>query len=252
MTADPTDALTGRRALVTGGNRGIGLACVRALADAGAAVVFTARSEAKVAEALAGLPAGVEGRAVDATDRAGMAALLGGGFDVMIVNAGVIEPIGALDAVPIDAWARTIEINLVAAFYAIQQAIPSMLARGGGTIVNLSSGAARGAMEGWSAYCASKAALAMVTQSVHKEFGDRGIRVFGFAPGVVDTDMQGVIRASGINPVSRIPRENLAPADAPARAIVWLCTPAADPLAGREVDIRHEDFRRAAGLPPLA
>ncbi len=248
MTTD----LTGRRALVTGGNRGIGLACVRALAEAGAAVAFTARSEAKVAEALAGLPAGVEGRAVDVTDRAGMAALLGEGFDVVINNAGVVEPIGALDVVPIDAWARTIEINLTSAFFAIQQAIPPMLARGGGTIVNLSSGAARGAMEGWSAYCASKAALAMVTQSVHKELGGRGIRVFGFAPGVVDTDMQGVIRASGINPVSRIPRETLVRADAPARAIVWLCGPEADPLAGRELDIRHEDFRRAAGLAPLS
>jgi NAD(P)-dependent dehydrogenase (short-subunit alcohol dehydrogenase family) len=244
--------LAGRRALVTGGNRGLGRACVRALADAGASVGFTARSEAKVAEALAGLPAGVEGRVADATDRAAMAALLAEGLDILVNNAGVIEPIGPLDRVPIDAWARTIEINLVAAFFAAQQAIAPMLARGGGTIVNVSSGAARGAMEGWSAYCASKAGLAMVTQSLHKEFGDRGIRVFGFAPGVVDTDMQATIRASGINPVSRIPRENLAPADGPARAIAWLCTPAADPLAGRELDIRHEDFRRAAGLPPLA
>jgi NAD(P)-dependent dehydrogenase (short-subunit alcohol dehydrogenase family) len=114
--------------------------------------------------------------------------------------------------------------------------------------VNLSSGAARGPMEGWSAYCAGKAGLAMITRAVHKEFGAQGIRIFGFAPGVVDTDMQAVIRASGINPVSKIPRENLAAPDDAAHGIAWLCTPAADALAGEEVDVRHEDFRRAAGL----
>jgi NAD(P)-dependent dehydrogenase (short-subunit alcohol dehydrogenase family) len=84
------------------------------------------------------------------------------------------------------------------------------------------------------------------------EFGALGVRVFGFAPGVVDTGMQGLIRASGINPVSQLPRETLAPADQPARAIVWLCTPAADALAGKEIDVRDPGLRAAAGLPPLA
>jgi NAD(P)-dependent dehydrogenase (short-subunit alcohol dehydrogenase family) len=84
---------------------------------------------------------------------------------------------------------------------------------------------------------------------VHAEFGDRGIRIFGFAPGVVDTDMQATIRASGINPVSKIPREELASPDDAAHAIAWLCTPAADAFAGQEVDVRHAAFRHAAGLP---
>ena len=88
----------------------------------------------------------------------------------------------------------------------------------------------------------------MLTQCVAKDYGDRGIRAFGFAPGVVDTDMQGSIRASGINPVSQIPRANLAPPEEPAWAIAWLCTPEADAFAGQEVDVRHEPFRRAAGL----
>ncbi len=92
----------------------------------------------------------------------------------------------------------------------------------------------------------------MLTRSVHMEYGGQGIRVFGFAPGVVDTDMQGAIRASGINPVSKLPRESLAPAAEPARAVAWLCTPAADVLAGQELDIRAPDLRAAAGLPPLA
>jgi hypothetical protein len=76
--------------------------------------------------------------------------------------------------------------------------------------------------------------------------------VFGFAPGVVDTDMQGVIRASGINAVSKIPRENLAGVAGPAHGIVWLCTPAADGYAGQEVDVRDAAFRVASGLPVLS
>jgi NAD(P)-dependent dehydrogenase (short-subunit alcohol dehydrogenase family) len=84
---------------------------------------------------------------------------------------------------------------------------------------------------------------------VHLEYGPGGVRVFGFAPGVVDTDMQGSIRASRMNPVSQIPRETLAPADVPAHAIAWLCTPAADVYAGQEVDVRNPEFRAACGLP---
>ena len=183
--------LSGRTALVTGGNRGIGLAAVQHLAKAGARVTFTARSE------------------------------------------------------------ENIETNLVAAFHAIQVAVPGMVNRGGGTIVNLSSGAAHRPMEGWSAYCAGKAGLAMVTRCVHEEWSGHGIRAFGFAPGVVDTDMQGAIRASGINPVSQLPRASLAPPDHPGWAIAWLCTPEADGLAGQELDIRTNPFRSAAGLEPL-
>jgi NAD(P)-dependent dehydrogenase (short-subunit alcohol dehydrogenase family) len=91
----------------------------------------------------------------------------------------------------------------------------------------------------------------MLTRSIHLEYGGQGIRCFGFAPGVVDTDMQGSIRASGINPVSQIPRENLAPAHEPARAIAWLCTPAADALAGQELDVRNPDLRKSVGLRAL-
>ena len=244
--------LSGRTAVVTGGNRGIGFATVRALAGAGARVTFTARTEAGLGEALRDLGGTAEGVLCDATDRAGMAGLVGRGFDILVNNAGVIGPIGHLgDADPLD-WARNIEINLVGAVHAIQAALPAMLARGGGTIVNLSSGAAHKPMEGWSAYCAGKAGLAMVTRSLHLEYAARGVRAFGFAPGVVDTDMQGAIRASGMNPVSQLPRASLAPAERPAWAIAWLCTAEADPLAGQELDIRADPFLSVSGLEAAA
>ncbi len=245
--------LTGKTALVTGGNRGIGLATVRALAVAGADVHFTARSAANIAAAQRELgDVRATGHHANMTDRLAMTTLFETGFDILINNAAIVGPIGRILDVSVEDWAQNIDINLASAFHATQLALGHMVAKGGGTIVNISSGAAHRPQEGWSAYCAGKAGLAMLTRSVHMEYGDAGIRVFGFAPGIVDTDMQGTIRASGINPVSKIPRADLAPADQPARAITWLCTPAADALAGQELDIRAPDFRAAAGLPPLA
>ncbi|QLQ18384.1 MAG: SDR family NAD(P)-dependent oxidoreductase [Exiguobacterium profundum] len=112
-------------------------------------------------------------------------------------------------------------------------------------------GAARRPLEGWSAYCAGKAGLAMLTRSVHLEYGAAGVQVYGFAPGVVDTGMQGEIRASGMNEVSQIPRAALALADQPARAIAWLCGPQAAGLAGQELDVREPGLRASAGAVTL-
>jgi NAD(P)-dependent dehydrogenase (short-subunit alcohol dehydrogenase family) len=244
--------LTGKTALVTGGNRGIGLATVRALAVAGAEVHFTARSAANLAAAQRDLgEIRATGHLANMTDRIAMATVLDQAFDILINNAAVIGPIGRILDVSAEDWAQGIDINLTSAFHATQRALGHMVAKGGGTIVNISSGAAHRPQEGWSAYCAGKAGLAMLTRSIHLEYADHGIRVFGFAPGVVDTDMQGAIRASGINPVSKLPRESLAPPNEPARAIAWLCTPAADALAGQELDVRAPDLRAAAGLHRL-
>jgi NAD(P)-dependent dehydrogenase (short-subunit alcohol dehydrogenase family) len=245
--------LSGKTALVTGGNRGIGLATVRALAEAGAEVHFTARSAANLAAAQRELgDTRATGHHANMTDRIAMATVLEQGFDILINNAAVIAPIGRILDISSEDWAKSIDINLTSAFHATQLALRQMVANGGGTIVNISSGAAHRPQEGWSAYCAGKAGLAMLTRSVHLEYAAQGIRIFGFAPGVVDTDMQGAIRASGINPVSKLPRESLAPAQEPASAIAWLCTPAADPFAGQELDVRAPDLRQAAGLQPLA
>ena len=154
--------------------------------------------------------------------------------DVLVNNAGVIEPIGMVGAADPTEWARSIEINLIGAYYAIRAVLPGMIERGHGDIINVSSGAALRPQEGWSAYCAGKAGLAMLTRSIDLEHRAAGIRVFGFQPGTTDTDMQVTIRASGINMVSKIPREQLTPVAHPARAIVYLCTREADDLAGKE------------------
>jgi NAD(P)-dependent dehydrogenase (short-subunit alcohol dehydrogenase family) len=249
--------LTGRVAMVTGGSRGIGAAAAMALAKAGAAVVLVARDGA-AASRVAGMITdnGGEacGLACDVVDYACVERIVQeteqrfGRADILVNNAGVIEPIGPLVKSDPATWQRNIEINLTGAYNVVRAVLPQMVEAGGGTVINLSSGAAHRALEGWSAYCAAKAGLAMLTNAITLETAGLGIRVFGLAPGVIDTDLVGQIRASGINHISQIPRANLAPVEHPAAAIVYLCSAAADDLIGKEVLLRDPEFRQRIGL----
>jgi len=249
--------LAGKVAIVTGASRGIGAAAANALARAGAAVVLAARDgalSARVAETIIANGGRAHGVACDVADYASVEGMLGeterqfGPVDILINNAGVIEPIAALAEGDPAAWARNIGINLAGGYHTIRAVLPGMLRAGGGTIVNLSSGAAHRPLEGWSAYCAAKAGLAMLTEALALETAGAGIRVFGLAPGVIDTDMQVSIRASGVNRISRIPRADLASVEHPAAAIRYLCTAAANDLAGSEVSLGDPEFRRRIGL----
>ena len=245
-------------AIITGAGRGIGAAAARSLADSGARVIVSAREQAKAEAVVETFRAGT-GIAVacDVIDREQEARLVSeterrfGKPSILINNAGVVAPIGLLDVVSPEAFARAIQVTLIGAAFACQAVLPAMIEAGRGRIINLSSGAAQRPFEGWSAYSAAKAGLAMLTRSLALEYSGAGIEAFGFSPGVVDTDMQAEIRASGINAVSHLPRLSLAPAEEPAAAIAYLCSVASDDLAGQEIDIRIAEFRRAAGLPAL-
>ena len=89
---------------------------------------------------------------------------------------------------------------------------------------------------------------AINTAKIALETAGQGIRVFGFSPGTIDTDMQVKIRASGINPVSQIPRGNLAPVEHAVRGLLYLCDSASDDLIGQDVSIRDEAVRLRVGL----
>ena len=250
-------SLAGKVVIMTGGSRGIGAAAALAMAREGAALMITARDGAAAATIAAEIQA-AGGRAAsmasDVSDFASVTDLVVqtekqlGPVDVLVNNAGIIEPIAGIAEADPAAWARNIQINLVGAFHGVRAVLPGMIARGGGTIINISSGAAHRPLEGWSAYCTGKAGLAMMTQAIALENAAHRIRVFGFAPGTVDTEMQVTIRASGVNVISKIPRGDLAPVDHPARALVYLCTPAADDLAGSELSLRDEALRVRVGL----
>lgn len=248
-------ALVGKSVLITGASRGIGAAAARAFAAAGAKVSLVARSRNEIAD-LAGelgadralaIPCDVSrywemAAAVDATVEEF------GGLDVLVANAGVIEPIAPVAASDPEDWAKLVEINLTGVYHGVRAALPVMLEAGGGTILAVSSGAASHPLEGWSAYCASKAGAAMLLRCVDLETRQDGIRAIGLSPGTVATDMQAVIRESGVNPVSQLDWSDHIPPDWPARALVWLATPAADDLVGTEVSLRDAAILRRIGL----
>lgn len=242
----PTEDANRPVAIVTGASRGLGRAIAEELAKRGMAVVVAARDLAaceEVAREIRGVGGEALAVACDITSRGEVEAVVRealahfGRLDVLVNNAGTIEPICRLSECDIEAWERSIRVNLLGAFYAIRAVLPHFQEAGGGVIIDISSGAAQRPLEGWSAYCSSKAGLAMLTRCVAHEQGDDGILAYGVRPGVVDTDMQVKIRASGVNEVSQLPRESLLPPEVPARFVADLCLLRPKELSGTELSV---------------
>ena len=246
--------MQGKVVAITGASRGIGAAAVRAFVAAGARVAALARNEAQVAELAAELGPDVMALGCDVSDWTSLQAAISavtarsGRIDVLVNNAGVIEPIARLSDADTAAWGKSIDINLKGVFHGMKAVLPQMRTQGAGTIITVSSGAATNPLEGWSAYCAGKAGALMLTRAAHLEEGPQGIRILGLSPGTVATDMQVKIKASGVNSVSQIDFATHIPADWPARALVWMCGPEADDWLGRDISLRDESVRRAVGL----
>lgn len=257
MTTTPD--LTGKTAIVTGASRGIGAAAARHLATLGAHVVLAARSATaitRLADEITDTGGMATAVATDVADNDAVAALIHGAvsltgrLDLLVNNAGLIDPIARIMDSDPEAWAGIIDVNVKGVYYGLRHAMPVMAAQeGGGTIVNISSGAANSFLEGWSHYCASKAAVQRLTGVAHKEAHGMGVRVFGLSPGTVATEMQEQIRASGINPVSQIPWENHITPDWVARAIAFLTTADADQWLGTDFSLKVDEGRAAIGMP---
>lgn len=248
-----THELNGKVVAITGASRGIGAATAREFAKLGAKVVLLARGRDAIAD-LAGeignsalaVPCDVTRYwEVDAAFNAAVSEF--GALDVVINNAGVIEPVARIEHADPEAWGQAIDINLKGTFNGIHAALPHMSGRGG-TIIGISSGAATNPLEGWSHYCASKAAALMLTRSLHKEMGDRGIRALGLSPGTVATQMQVEIKASGVNPVSELDWSDHVPPEWPAKALAWMCTAEADAYLGGDISLRDDAIRASVGL----
>jgi NAD(P)-dependent dehydrogenase (short-subunit alcohol dehydrogenase family) len=257
--------LHGRLALVTGAGRGIGRATALALAHAGARVTVTARSEDEIESVAREIAdAGGEARAVaaDVADAGEMRRLFtaAGPVDILVTSAGVIQPIAfTADADP-DVWLRNIAVNLSGVFLGCRFALPGMLARGWGRIINVSSGGAKGLTEGWGAYAAAKAGVEALTRTIAAETAGTGVRANAIQPGIVDTAMQVEIRASTPEGFSQHNLERYRsykergmlrdPAD-PAKLIMWLLGPEAEEVNGQILRIDDAEVAEKIGTVPM-
>ncbi len=246
--------MTGKTVVITGASRGIGEAAAHIFAAAGANVVLTARSAGQIgaiADAIGDKALAVTcdvSRYADVKAVIDAAVAKFGTVDVLINNAGVIEPIGPMIESDPDEWGHVIDVNLKGVYYGMRAVMPLMVAQGGGTVLTISSGAAHRAIEGWAHYCASKAGAKMMNEALHQEAAGQGIRAIGLSPGTVATQMQREIKSSGINAVSKLNWDDHIPPEWVARTLLWMCSDDADDFLGEEVSLRDVEIRKRASV----
>lgn len=224
----------GKVAIVTGASSGIGRATAAMLAERGARVVAFARRAAELedlARASGGRIAAVTGDVADlaAVERAfGTAESRFGRCDLLVNNAGVVE-VAPLVETTLEQWEATFAVNVRGAFLACRRALPSMIERGTGNIVNVSSISGVLATEkfpGYVAYCASKAAVISLTEALAVEVAKKGVRVNCVSPGSVDTPMWAEV--SGGAPAAMTAAEV-------AEAILFLASDRSRPMNGQNL-----------------
>lgn len=229
--------LAGRVALVTGGGRGIGRGIALELARAGARVAVAARSAGEIEETAA--EAGGIAIRADMSDREAVERMVEraeselGPLDVLVCNAGMmLREDGAAWSVEAEDWWRVFEVNVLGVYLCCRAAIPRMLARGGGRIVNVASGAAYLPGLRDTAYSASKAAVHRFSENLANQLAPHGIPVFSISPGLVRTAMT---EGTFADDAPWTPPE-LAP-----RLVRALASGRLDALSGRYVHAEHDD-----------
>ena len=225
MTAIPD--LKGRVALVTGGSRGIGAAIARTLAEAGAAVAVNYRERATEAEAVVAGITSKSGRAIavaaDVSQTSAVTKMVNhvtaalGPIDILVNNAG-IAIVRGIDDLTEAEFDQTISVNLKSAFLCTQAVLPAMRARKWGRIVNISSGAARGAGAIGVHYNASKAGMEGLTRGYAARLVKEGITVNAVAPSLIETDMM----KGRADLAARIPLGRLGQSDEVAQAVLMV------------------------------
>jgi NAD(P)-dependent dehydrogenase (short-subunit alcohol dehydrogenase family) len=223
----------GRVAIVTGASSGIGRSTAELLVARGAKVAVMARSQDKLraleGEHLLALP----GDVTDPADVERLFALTESRFgpcDVLINNAGMIEPAPLVETT-LEQWRRMFAVNVDAVYLTCRRALASMLERGAGAIVNVSSISGVPGPEkfpGWVSYCASKGAVISLTEALAVEIKSRGVRVNCVSPGSVDTAMWA--EASGGAPAAMTPQEV-------AETILFLASDRSRPMNGQNLNV---------------
>ncbi len=227
-------------ALVTGGSRGIGAACVRALGGAGYRVAFLYHESADAAQALATqtgaipLPCDVaDSGQVAAATREAQRQL--GHIDALITCAGISQQKLLTDVTDED-WTRMLSVNLSGAFFVIRAVLPQMLARQSGSMVLISSmwGQVGASME--APYSAAKAGVIGLGKALAKEVAPSGLRVNCIAPGAVETDMMAGFDPAALHALRQnIPLGRLGTPQEVAQCVLWLCSDSASYLTGQVI-----------------
>src|SRR5258708_5098664 len=250
-------ALSGRRALVTGGGRGIGRAVALDLGGAGAAVAVAARTRAEVEKVAAEVEGG-GGRAValtvDVADPDSVRAAFAqarealGGIDILVSGAGV-APTAPLARTSDAMWRQVLETNLSGVFYCLREALPQMTARGWGRAVNLASIAGKTGYPYIGAYAASKHGVLGLTKCAALEVATTGVTVNAVCPGYVDTPMleagvARIVEKTGLTPEEarrrlgdKSPPRRLSTAEAVSPLLLFLCRQAPAGINGHGLNV---------------
>jgi 7-alpha-hydroxysteroid dehydrogenase len=248
----------GKVAIVTGAGRGIGRASAIALAEAGADVVLAARTPdqlEEVAEAIRQMGRRAEPVVFDMMelDRLGELVTVAveqlGGLDLLVNNAGGSAPKAFLDT-SMRSFERAFTFNVTTAFEMTKQAVPAMLARGGGAVVNISSAAGRMPDRGFSAYGTAKAALTHLTKELATDLSPR-IRVNGIAVGSVQTSaLETVLTDDNIRRLMEeaTPLKRLGTPEDISAGVLYLCSPAGAYMTGKLLEIDGGMISQTLGL----
>jgi glucose 1-dehydrogenase len=240
--------LDGKRALVTGGNSGIGEAIVLGLAEAGAKVAINYVAHPEAAEELARKIRAGQGEALtvpaDISDQAAVAAMFQRmeeaweGIDILINNAGIDGPRALGWEADPAAWRKVIDVNLFGSFYCSREALRRMVPAKSGVILNISSVHEEIAWSGYSAYTASKAAVGMMARTLAQEAAPFGIRVLAVAPGAIKTPINKDVWSDPKNLedlLEKIPLNRLGEPSEIARMVTFLVSDTASYVTGRTV-----------------
>lgn len=238
--------LTGKRAIVTGGARGIGLAIAARLLASGAVVTLWDRDAPALDAAVKRLAGSgeVHTAAVDVTDDAAVTAAtnrtLGamGGIEILINNAGITGPNATTWEYPVAEWRKVIEVDLTAPFLCCRAVVPHLVKAGWGRIVNIASVAGKEGNPNAPAYSAAKAGLIGLTKSLGKELAKSNVLVNCVTPAVAETDiLKQMTEAHVAFMLGKIPMGRFVQIDEIAALVLWLASPECSFSTGAVFDI---------------